>query len=1100
MAMPIETQPEGAEIPNAAALTLSDEQRAAVEHDAGPLIVLAGPGTGKTRVITARVAHMIGRGVDPESVLAVTFTNKAAGELRERLGGLLDPYLAERIGASTLHAFGMGLLRRFGDIIGLGSEIEILDPAQLRRLARELIRANGLYRRSIGRGIDHAVDHGLEIAHELVSRGLAPSEAVAKADRLAADLAGDASPEAKARRAELGIFREGAELARLLDAACLERGTPRFDDLITWPMKLMARSGTVRDIVRQRCRHVVVDEFQDLNATQIEMLSWLCPPDSNPDLCVVGDDDQSIYAFRGADERAFDRFATMWQGVRTLELTTNYRSGSGVIDASNAIIAASGYRFAPDKRGRASDNPPEPSSVELVRVSSNERTGPVIAAMIREQLRADPGLDLSTIAVIARTRTDLERAGAAMEMAGIPFVSSAADATDDHPGVKAVLDWARLVVDPTQTWAARSVLTRAPFGCEAAALGVIEQRYRSARASANAGEAEDPGPFIAWACANCPPGDADLAGALRRGAAAEKHIARVASSATADDALMEIIRVTGVAHAVDCSARERALRVRCLVALVRFARRRLARLDEPRDLRALLEYLDDLPAKERDFKPTPEDSLDPPEAFDDAGRPGVRLLTAHASKGLEFDTVYIPRLYGGHGYPSARTSPCAVPEEILEPDPQGRDEKARRMDEERRIFFVALTRAEKRAVLVTQVAKKPSGVSFPFELRTAAGVTLVEHEEIDVAPDHDADGLDALETESGGAAERAAIIASARRAARRDAANALDLAERSDDPDPAFGQRLRRAADRLAMISAVARTGAAPPWAAERGLLDEASELIARLRRGAPEPGVEYGGLSGPLKLSYSRINQYLRCPRCYLLFHVLKLPQRETSKLGVGTAAHAALEHFAKRWRLADSEGVDPPAWTDLERVATEKFHEHWPRTLERDPGELERLQAQMRLYWEQLHDPRDHISEFIESHFEFSVPVDGVTHRISGKIDRIDHHPAGGWRIIDYKTGAPRKELLEPKANDLQMGIYARALESLVGERGTGSTAEYWILSTGERGVIALDDLNHAKIDSQIEEAVRGMASGRWEKGKRCSGDCDFLDDARLAPNPGV
>jgi CRISPR/Cas system-associated exonuclease Cas4 (RecB family) len=314
-----------------------------------------------------------------------------------------------------------------------------------------------------------------------------------------------------------------------------------------------------------------------------------------------------------------------------------------------------------------------------------------------------------------------------------------------------------------------------------------------------------------------------------------------------------------------------------------------------------------------------------------------------------------------------------------------------------------------------------------------------------------------------------------------------------------LGDRLRRAADRLAMISCVARTGAPPAWARDRRLLAEAEALLDRLRTGRVEAGVDYGGLSGPQKLSFSRINQYRRCPRCYLLFTVLGLPQRETPHLGVGTAAHAALEHFAKAWRDADSEGLPLPGWTDLERLATEKFHEHWPRTLERDPCELERVQAQMRLYWEQLHDADAHISEFVESHFEFPLLVDGVAHKVSGKIDRIDHHPAGGWRLIDYKTGSPRKDLLEPRPDDLQMGIYARALESLVGERGVGSTAEYWVLSTGERGVIALDDINQAKIDAQIHEAVRGMASGNWEKGKKCSGECDFLDDARLAPTPG-
>jgi DNA helicase-2/ATP-dependent DNA helicase PcrA len=1080
-----------------AAITLSDEQRAAVEHDAGPLIVLAGPGTGKTRVITARVAHLLQiRGVEPETVLAVTFTNKAAGELKERIGALLDPVLAARVNASTLHAFGMGVLRRFGDMLGLPSEFSMLDEAQARRLARELIRAHRLYRSSIGRGIDHAVEHGLQVAHELVSRGMPPKTAEQTADRLLADLHGDDSPEARARRAELTIFREGARLSALLDDACLERGTPRFDDLITWPMRLMQRSDLVRDIIRQRCRHVVVDEFQDLNATQIELLAVLCPPKSSPDVCVVGDDDQSIYAFRGADERAFDRFAAAWPGTRTLRLTTNYRSGEQVVTASNSIIALAGYRFDPDKRGRVGPTPPEPSSIELVRVSHDDDNGPVIAALIAAQRQADPGTDLSHIAVIARTGGELNKASVALELAGVPYISSVQASAREDPAVQTVLDWASLVADPTRTWAARAVLTRAPYGCEAASLGVLEQAYRRARALALEGEGEDPGPFIAWAVANAPPGDAAMLGSLKRGAAAEKHIGAIAATRPADDALMEIIRVTGVAHAVDLTPRDRAARVRNLVALLRFTRERLDRLDEPRDLRALLTYLEDLPDKQKSFRPAPEQTLEPEEAAtgDETGAPtgAVRLLTAHAAKGLEFDTVYIPRLSGGHGYPLSRGSDDVVPEGVFPPDPHGRDERARRMDEERRVFFVALTRAKQRAVLISKVPKKPSGVSFLFDLFGAEGVALVQHEREDVAPSTDTDELDRFEAESGTAADRRAILASARRAARRQAAAALDEAERAGTVDDGLTERLRRSADWLAAVSHIARSGQVPAWARDRGVFTEAARLADRLRRGEPEPGVDFPGIKGPLKLSYSQINAYLNCPRCYLLNSVLKLPGPETAHTAVGNIVHRTLQFFMQEWSKADNEGLPTPGPDRLEALAREVFRKEWPRTLEHNPDELQRVLAQMQLYWESLHDPRTQPINF-EHQFEFPFTVDAVTHRVCGKIDRIDENPAtSAHRVIDYKTGYPKEDYRTPKKDDLQLGIYAMALDTIFPDQPPGSTGEYWLLASGERGTIPLADLKMDKIREQMEKAVRGIAAGEWEQGKHCDGSCTFLDDA--------
>ncbi len=1065
-------------------VALSEEQRLAVEHAGGPLIVLAGPGTGKTRVITARVAHLVReRGADPGRVLAVTFTNKAAGELRSRLQGLLGASAACRITAGTMHSFGVRLLQRFGDVLGLPGEFEILDEAQQRRLARELIRANGLYRASIGRGIDHAVEHGLRVAHELVSAGLTPGGALARIDRLLAGLGSDGSPEARARRAELSVAREGAELARLMDAACLDRATPRFDDLITWPMMLLERSETVAAIVRHECGHVVVDEFQDLNATQIAWLSALCPPRTRPDLCVVGDDDQSIYAFRGADERAFDRFESVWPGSRTVRLTTNYRSGGAVIDASNAVIGRAGYRFDSSKFGRPGPGAPEGSAVEVVRMGSDMRVGETAAAMIRRRLDEDPGLDLSGIAVIARTSTELLRAGAALEAMGVPYVSSVPDPSREDAGVRTVLAWAELAVDPTRTWAARTVLTRAPFCVDGATLATLEHRYRQERAWANANAGEnEPGPFLAWLSAHAPE---DASDAFRRAAEVERELAEAACSLPADHALMHVVRVSGAAHAEALPARERAARVRALVALIRFARERLSRLEEPAGLREFLAYLDDLPPGQKCFDRTPEDAVAGEEEAPD--RPGVRLLTAHASKGLEFDTVYLLRCSGPHGFPKPRADDPDLPEGVLDPDPQGRDLRARRDDEERRVFFVALTRAKRRAVMLGKIPKKPTGANYPLEIIADLGAAVVEHDEADVGAPGLEDELTGVEIEAGVAADRAAVLAAAKRAARRDAARALDEAERLTEPDEAVGERLRRAADRLAMIRHVERTGVAPRWAAGAGLGAEASALAERLREEVQAPGPGEG-VRGPMSLSYTAIKQYLDCPRCYYLAFVLGLPGESSTALSLGTAVHRTLQVYGKSWAEADSEGRTLPGWEDLERETRRWLLRGWPRELEFDHGLLERGLAMARVFHEQLHPHDAHVLH-VEHPFSFPFEVDGVTHTIRGTIDRIDQ-TGGGVRLIDYKTGNPTNKLLEPPDDDLQMGIYAMALPALGIEPGPGSACEYWLLSSGERGAVAVANLRLDKVRAAITKAVRGMAEGRWEQGRGCNGGCSFLD----------
>lgn len=1104
--------PELAPIP-----TLSDEQRVAVEHDAGPLIVLAGPGTGKTRVITARVAHLVReRRVEPSTVLAVTFTNKAAGELRQRMFDLIRPSDAAAIRAGTMHGYGMQLLRRFGDMLGLPREIEILDSAQERRLARDLIRAHGLFRSSMGRGIEAAIDRGLRVSKELINLGIAPSQAIDDAQAAGENLGADGHDAAL--RAELSIFVESARFASLLDDACFENGTPRFDDLIRWPIRLLRTSELARDIVRQQCRHVVVDEFQDLNATQIELLAALCPPEADtgrcPDVCVVGDDDQSIYAFRGADERAFERFSTRWGGqecVETVRLTTNYRSGTAVIDASNAIIGGSVYRFAPDKKGCPGPNNPPSSSVELVRMAKDTDSPQTIAGMLRADLDREPALDLSRVAVIGRTNGELRQIGAAFDAEGVPFVTSVDDASREDPGVRLLLNWCELLIDPTRSWAARAVLTRAPFRCDPAALGTIEQRYRAERSRAEENDegAQDPGAFLAWAVTACA-GQQPLCDALERAAALEHAIGVAINGVPADDALMRIVRETGVANAEDLQARERAARVRSIVALVRFARERIDRIGEPRDLRALLAYLEDLPEREKSFAKAPENVIASGVDEGPESGVGVRLLTAHASKGLEFDTVYIARVCPGWGFPKTQGGDDElVPECVAGADPNGRGARERLLDEERRVFFVALTRAERRAVLLGKPPKKPgASVHYPLELRGADGIELIERDAADVLSSartgaHQ-DELDAIERDRLDSDHRASVLHVARRSARRDAAEALDLIQRHADPTGEAAGNLGLAADRLALVSHVEQTGCVPEWAEARGLADEAARLLDRLRIGSEPNGSTFGAtMSPPLRLSYTAINSYQRCPRCFYVNRVLGLEQKESAALALGKSVHGALETFTTAWRDADSEGVTPPGWDDLERMTRQSFFSSWPRGLEVDHHQLQRSLAQTRVYWEHLHDPNAHVLE-IERSFEIPFVVDGIAHKIRGKIDRIDlMESTGGRRVIDYKTGHPSKELLGPKSTDLQLAIYSMGLAHMDGlavdgpadeqaDWSDGSVGEYWLLSSGEVGSIALSALKLDRVRTQIEESVRGMLAGRFEQGSRCSGDCDFLDDA--------
>jgi len=220
----------------------------------------------------------------------------------------------------------------------------------------------------------------------------------------------------------------------------------------------------------------------------------------------------------------------------------------------------------------------------------------------------------------------------------------------------------------------------------------------------------------------------------------------------------------------------------------------------------------------------------------------------------------------------------------------------------------------------------------------------------------------------------------------------------------------------------------------------------------------------------------------------VLDLPGEEDAKLRIGSIAHAALENFAKAWRDAEMDQREPPALEVLEGMGRTALHRAIDPGEPIDPDEMAKLIALLRVYYEQMHDPGAEPIE-IESKLSFDYKRNGHTHRITAKIDRIDR-TEGGIRIIDYKTGSASKKLLEPGADDLQLGLYAMAAQKLFQEENLVGTAEYWVISTGQRGVISLADLDLEAIRSDIDLAIDGILAGEFQKSKKCYGDCEIID----------
>ncbi|MDT3399533.1 UvrD-helicase domain-containing protein, partial [Streptomyces sp. B1866] len=385
---------------------LDPEQRAAAETPGGPLLIIAGPGTGKTRTLTHRVAHLVTeRGVPPEQCLAITFTRRAAEEMAERMAALA-PAHAPRLTIATFHSLGRILLREQHERAGLRPDFGIADQAQQLAVAAE---ATGDERR----------------ARRLL-------------DALTRLRRGGGAPDP-----------EAAEAAERYTRVLRERGLVDFDDLITLPVALLESDPDLAAAYRERYQWISVDEYQDVDEQQYRLLRRLAPPDG--DLTAIGDPDQAIYRFRGADVGFFLRFQEDFPAARTVHLTRNYRSSANVLTAALQVVAPTtlvpGRTLRPMGDHGAALVGRHHAATEQAEASFVARTieqllgGASFHSLDSGRVDSDgsPALGFSDFAVLYRTDRQARAVADALTQAGLPFQKRSHDRLADRPGVERIV-------------------------------------------------------------------------------------------------------------------------------------------------------------------------------------------------------------------------------------------------------------------------------------------------------------------------------------------------------------------------------------------------------------------------------------------------------------------------------------------------------------------------------------------------------------------------------------------------------------------------------------------------------------------------------------
>ena len=427
-------------------MRLNAQQQAAVAHGEGPLLVLAGAGSGKTRVITARIARLLRDGVDPGSMLVVTFTNKAADEMRDRVSHSVGRSTAERLWLSTFHSFGVRFVRQEANALGVGDRFTIFDQGDSLGVVRELLRTES----SAERGLDaQAILARISLWKSALRR---PEEIRPNRDEY--------------EHAAASIY--GAYESRLDGMRAVD-----FDDLVAKPVRLLRERPAVKRKWSVRFRHILVDEFQDTNEAQLELVRLLANESQN--VCVVGDDDQSIYGWRGARVENILEFEQHFPGATVIKLQRNYRSRESILRVANAAIGkASNRPYAKELKPTRSGG--DPVRLCVLQEPSDEAKfiGSEIRALVRD------GVHLRDIAVLYRSNGQAKLIEEELRVAGVPYRVYGGTKLFDRKEIKDAIAYLRVALNPRDELSLRRIVNTPARG-----LGVQSLAHLSAHAQAS---------------------------------------------------------------------------------------------------------------------------------------------------------------------------------------------------------------------------------------------------------------------------------------------------------------------------------------------------------------------------------------------------------------------------------------------------------------------------------------------------------------------------------------------------------------------------------------------------------------------------------------
>lgn len=643
--------------PEALQRLLNPEQYEAAVTTEGPLLILAGAGSGKTRVLVHRTAYILDSGrAEPWQIFMVTFTNKAAGEMRERLGKLYgDEVRSAWIG--TFHALSARILRLEGHRLGFQQSFSIYDADDSRRLVKKTMDALNID--STARGIPlGAVVHEIDRAK---NAGLSPKQFAERAEPFD-------TPIQKAARRVYSHYQETLRRANAMD----------FGDLLLLAVELLKHHPEARHRFQRRFRYLMVDEFQDTNHVQFELLRLLAEEHRN--LAVVGDDDQAIYRWRGADVKHILGFERTFPGTKVVKLERNYRSTGNILAAANAVIRKNKERHEKSLKTEAPDGVP----LGLALVNRSEEEALLVSRAIAARMRE--GRAPEAFAILYRQNAQSRLFEETLRRERIPFVVVGGTSFYERAEVKDVLAYLRLLANPTSTADFDRIANVPPRGLGDKTLAKLEE---AGRAEGKEGVAVLGLPNDKLQAAGLSDGAIKKLRALGRLLA---ELGELAERQSATEVARQVIERTEYLKYLSdndpATADDRIANVAELVNSIAELEDQAEATPEARGAEPSEDGVDDVLGLGLAGARTPLQAFLDQAALvspDDQAEPGaaVSMMTLHSAKGLEFDVVFMVGMEE-QTFPSKRA--------VEEGEPEA-------MEEERRLCYVGMTRARQELVL-----------------------------------------------------------------------------------------------------------------------------------------------------------------------------------------------------------------------------------------------------------------------------------------------------------------------------------------------------------------------------------------------------------------